>query len=64
MGLLARALEKSGPDQEKLRSELENIKNYVGVSGVFNMSAEDHNGLSPAAFVMVKIEGGGFKLID
>jgi branched-chain amino acid transport system substrate-binding protein len=36
----------------------------VGISGIFNMSPEDHNGLSPAAFVMVKIEKGGFKLID
>jgi len=36
----------------------------VGISGIFNMSPEDHNGLSPAAFVMVKIQNGGFQLID
>jgi branched-chain amino acid transport system substrate-binding protein len=36
----------------------------VGVSGIFNMSPEDHNGLTPDAFVMVKIEGGEFKLLD
>jgi branched-chain amino acid transport system substrate-binding protein len=34
------------------------------VSGVFNMSKDDHNGLTPEAFVMVKIEGGEFKLVD
>jgi hypothetical protein len=28
------------------------------------MSPEDHNGLTPAAFVMVKIQKGGFQLID
>jgi hypothetical protein len=28
------------------------------------MSPEDHNGLTPATFVMVKIEKGGFQLID
>jgi branched-chain amino acid transport system substrate-binding protein len=36
----------------------------VGISGIFNMSPDDHNGLSPAAFVMVKIKNGGFQLID
>ena len=29
-----------------------------------NMTPEDHNGLSPAAFVMVKIQNGGFQLVD
>jgi branched-chain amino acid transport system substrate-binding protein len=62
--MLAMALEKVGADQAKVRDELEKTKNYVGVSGVFNMSPEDHNGLTPAAFVMVKIEKGDFKLLD
>jgi branched-chain amino acid transport system substrate-binding protein len=34
----------------------------VGVSGIFNMSPEDHNGLTPEAFVMVKIEQGKLKI--
>jgi len=62
--MLAMALEKVGADKAKVRDELEKTKNYVGVSGVFNMSSEDHNGLTPAAFVMVKIEKGDFKLLD
>jgi branched-chain amino acid transport system substrate-binding protein len=62
--MLALALEKSGAKPEQIRNALEATKNYVGVSGVFNMSPEDHNGLTPAAFVMVKIEGGEFKLLD
>jgi branched-chain amino acid transport system substrate-binding protein len=62
--MLTKALEQAGKDKEKIRSALEGIKNYVGVSGVFNMSPEDHNGLTPAAFVMVKIEKGAFKMID
>jgi hypothetical protein len=28
------------------------------------MSPEDHNGLTPEAFVMVKIDKGEFKLLD
>jgi branched-chain amino acid transport system substrate-binding protein len=61
--MLKMAVEKAGPDRAKVRDALENTKNYVGVSGVFNMSPEDHNGLAPDAFVMVKIENGEFKLI-
>ena len=62
--MLTKVLAKSGKDKAKIRSGLEGIKNFAGVSGVFNMSPEDHNGLTPAAFVMVKIENGAFKLID
>lgn len=62
--MLTLALEKAGKDQGKIRDELENIKNFVGVSGVFNMSPEDHNGLTPDAFVMVKIDKGEFKLLE
>jgi branched-chain amino acid transport system substrate-binding protein len=62
--MLTLALEKAGKDAEKIRGELENTKNFTGISGVFNMSPEDHNGLTPEAFVMVKIEKGAFQLLD
>jgi branched-chain amino acid transport system substrate-binding protein len=62
--MLNQTLAKAGNNRDKIRSGLEGIKNFVGVSGVFNMSKDDHNGLSPAAFVMVKIHNGGFQLID
>jgi branched-chain amino acid transport system substrate-binding protein len=62
--MLILAMDKAGNDPAKIRAELENIKNFVGVTGIFNMSPEDHNGLSPAAFVMVKIDKGEFKLLD
>jgi branched-chain amino acid transport system substrate-binding protein len=64
MQMLNLAIEKAGTDQAKIRDALEGTKNYVGVSGIFNMTPEDHNGLTPAAFVMVKIEKGEFKLLD
>ena len=62
--MLALALEKAGADKAKIRGELENIKNYVVVSGIFNMSPQDHNGLTPEAFVMLKIDKGAFQLLD
>lgn len=62
--ILKMAIEKAGTDKAKVRDAIEGTKNYVGVSGIFNMSPEDHNGLIPEAFVMVKIEGGDFKLLE
>jgi branched-chain amino acid transport system substrate-binding protein len=62
--MLNEALAKAGSDQAKIRDALEGTKNFVGVSGIFNMSPEDHNGLTPDAFVMVKIHDGNFALID
>jgi branched-chain amino acid transport system substrate-binding protein len=62
--MLNEALAKGGSDQAKVRDALEGIKHFAGVSGVFNMSPEDHNGLTPEAFVMVKIHDGNFALID
>jgi branched-chain amino acid transport system substrate-binding protein len=62
--MLDQTLAKAGNNRDKIRSGLEGIKNFVGVSGIFNMSPEDHNGLTPAAFVMVKIHNGNFQLLD
>lgn len=64
MQMLKMAIEKAGTDKAKIRDAIEGTRNYVGVSGIFNLSPEDHNGLTPAAFVMVKIEGGDFKFLE
>jgi branched-chain amino acid transport system substrate-binding protein len=64
MQMLKMAIEKGGADKAKIRDAIEGTKDYVGVSGIFNMTPEDHNGLTPEAFVMVKIAGGEFKLLD
>ncbi len=47
-----------------IRDNLEKITNYVGASGVFNMSAEDHNGLDESAFEMIVIDNGDWKILD
>lgn len=56
--LVCNALKKVGPDRAKLRAELEKTKNFVGISGVFNFTPQDHNGLAKDAFVMVTIKNG------
>jgi branched-chain amino acid transport system substrate-binding protein len=64
MRILAKALEGSDGDRKKIRDNLEKIKDHVGVSGIFNFTPADHNGLDPDAFVMVKIEDGTWKLVE
>lgn len=54
--LIAAAIEKAGPDRAKIRDEIEKIQNYAGISGIFNMSPQDHNGLNKSSLIMVKIE--------
>jgi len=40
---------------EALRAAIEETKGYVGVSGVYNLTAEDHNGLGVDSLVMVQV---------
>ena len=60
--LLVKAIEKVGADKAKIRDELEATRGFVGTGGIFNMSAEDHNGLGKGAFVMIKIVNGKWEL--
>jgi branched-chain amino acid transport system substrate-binding protein len=47
-----------------IRDNLERVKGFAGVSGVFDFTPQDHNGLDETAFVMVTITGGDFRLLD
>jgi len=60
--LLAKAIELGGPDKEKARASLENLKGFVGTAGTFNFSATDHNGLGMDAFELLTVKGGKFVL--
>ncbi len=61
--IFVEALKKSGPDREKLRDAVENMKGFVGTGGIFNFSAEDHNGLDIEAFEMLTVKDGKFALL-
>jgi branched-chain amino acid transport system substrate-binding protein len=63
MLILAEALKGTEGDRVKVRDAIEKIKGHVGVSGTFNFSPEDHNGLGADAFVMVQIQKGTWKLL-
>lgn len=63
--LAVQAIEAAGStDKEAVREALENIQGYVGVTGVFNMSPEDHNGLEADSFRILEVQNGEWKLIN
>ena len=63
--LVVNGMRKAGStDPEKLRSAIENTKDFVSISGIYNMSAEDHCGLGVDSMVMIEVKDGKWKLID
>ena len=59
------AIERAGGnDKAKIRDEIEKTKGFIGTSGVFNLSTEDHLGLNVDAFKLVEIRGGHWKIIE
>ncbi len=63
--MVVQALENVGGDKAKIQGYLENhIKGFVGQHGIFNYSADDHNGLTKDAFNMVVVKDGDWALAD
>ena len=57
--IVVNALKAVGADKANIRDYIENnVKNMPGTGGMFTMSAQDHNGLTKGAFVMIKIVDG------
>jgi branched-chain amino acid transport system substrate-binding protein len=61
------ALKKAQPGtkefREALRGALEGVKDLAATQGVFNMTAQDHQGFDERARAMARIENGGWKVI-
>jgi branched-chain amino acid transport system substrate-binding protein len=62
--IVSNAMKKAGANNEKLREAIEATKGYVGVSGIYNLTPEDHNGLGTDSMVMVRIEKGQWKMME
>jgi len=62
--IVADAMKKVGTDPESLRAEIESTHNYVGISGTYNITAEDHNGLDVGSMVMIQVKNGKFILAE
>ncbi len=61
--LIAKALEKAGDDPEGIRDELEKMR-FVGISGIFEFSPDDHCGLDKSAFEMLTVQDGKFVVLE
>ncbi|MFZ2448659.1 MAG: ABC transporter substrate-binding protein [Syntrophobacteraceae bacterium] len=61
--MVANAIKQGGAQPDKLRDALEQTKNYIGVSGIYTLTPEDHNGLQTDSMVMVKVENGKWVLL-
>jgi len=62
--IVADAMRKVGTEPQPLRTAIEMTKNYVGISGTYNISPEDHNGLGVDSMVIVQVKDGKFVLAD
>jgi branched-chain amino acid transport system substrate-binding protein len=61
MLILTEAIKKAGnAEGPKVRDAIEGLKGVVGTAGVFNLSAQDHNGLALDAFEMLTVKDGKF----
>ena len=60
--LVLEAIETAGGDRDAIRDTLESIKNYPGTGGVFNFSAEDHNGLAMDSLEILTVKNGEFAI--
>ncbi len=60
--LIANALKKGGTPAQ-LRDGLEQSRRVVSISGIFNMSPADHNGLDLSAFEMIRVTKGDWELV-
>lgn len=59
--IVVKAIEAAGSTAtESVRSAIESMQGFVGTAGIFNFSAEDHNGLGLDAFEMLTVKDGRF----
>jgi branched-chain amino acid transport system substrate-binding protein len=62
--LLKASFQKGHFDPREIRDDLEAQKGFVGVTGIFTFSPQDHAGLTKDAFVIMRIENGDWKLVQ
>jgi branched-chain amino acid transport system substrate-binding protein len=59
--LVTKALEKAGNDRAGVRTAIEGTRNFVGITGVFDFSPTEHNGLDRRAATMIQISDGNWR---
>jgi branched-chain amino acid transport system substrate-binding protein len=62
--LSVNAMQKVGPDRAAIRDELENTKDFVGISAILDYSPTNHNGINGRGMVMASIQDGEWILLE
>ena len=62
--MVAEAMKKAGTQADDLRAAIEKTDGYVGISGVYHLTPEDHNGLDVDSMVIVQVKGGKFVMAE
>ncbi len=60
--MIVDAIEKKGAERKAIRDHLETIQGFKGTAGVFNLSPQDHTGLTKEAFEMLTVQNGAFTI--
>lgn len=64
IAILAEAIKRAGStDGEKLVTAIENLRNFVGMQGIYNFSENDHHGTSVTDMMVLTIKDGRWKLV-
>lgn len=53
-----------GTDKAKVRDEIEKTQGFIGTAGVFNLTPQDHMGLTVDAFKLVEVRNGSWKIVQ
>ncbi|MHB8997791.1 MAG: ABC transporter substrate-binding protein [Armatimonadota bacterium] len=61
--LIIDSIRSGAADRATLRDAIEKTTGYAGVSGVFDLSASDHNGLTKEAFILATIKDGKWTMV-
>ncbi|MBI1218088.1 MAG: ABC transporter substrate-binding protein [Rhodobacteraceae bacterium] len=63
--LIVDAISRAGSSKPAaIRDALEQTKGFVGTTGIYTMSPEDHLGLDLSAFRMLEVKGGGWTIVN
>jgi branched-chain amino acid transport system substrate-binding protein len=61
--LLKTAIERGGDTPSAIRDHLEQTRQFHGIGGTFNYSAQDHAGLSKDAFILVEVKNRDWVIV-
>lgn len=63
IALIAEGLRTTGnTDPVKLRAAIENIKNFVGMQGIYTFTAKDHHGTRPEDMILLTVKAGKWEV--